>query len=53
LSAGGKGSAPRGYSVPLEKFDDAFERTFGKKPPKPRYVPPPLPAVEEKEQQAK
>jgi hypothetical protein len=49
----GKGSVPRPYSVPQEEFDRRHEQIFGKREPKPRYVPPPLPAVEEKEQQAK
>lgn len=27
----GKGSAPRPYSVPMDKFDEAFDLIFGKK----------------------
>jgi hypothetical protein len=43
LSAGGKGSAPRSYSVPLEEFDRRHEAIFGARPVKQKYVPPPLP----------
>jgi hypothetical protein len=53
LSAGGKGSAPRPYSVPQEEFNRRHEQIFGKRPAKAPYVPPPLPSVEEKEQQDK
>lgn len=52
MSDGGKGSAPRPYSVKFEDFDNSYDTIFGKKPPKPRYVPPPLPdesVVEESE----
>jgi hypothetical protein len=38
-----KGSRPRPYSVPLEEVQAAHEAIFGKKPPRERYVPPPLP----------
>ena len=31
MSDGGKGSAPRPKSVVLEKFDEAWDRIFGKK----------------------
>ena len=41
-----KGSRPRKYSVPLKEFDNSYEATFGKKPPKEQYVPPPLPDME-------
>ena len=40
---GGKGSDPRPFSVPLDEFAANHERIFGKKPPRPRYVPTPLP----------
>lgn len=40
---GGKGSGPRPFSVPLDEFAANHERIFGKRPPRPRYVPPPLP----------
>ncbi len=43
MSDGGKGSAPRPYSVKFEDFDNSYDTIFGKKPSKPRYVPPPLP----------
>jgi hypothetical protein len=29
----GKGSKPRPLSVPRKKFDDSWDRIFGKKPP--------------------
>jgi len=37
-----KGSRPRPYSVPLKDFDNSFDNIFGKKEPKPRWVPPPV-----------
>ena len=43
-----KGSRARPLSVPLNEFNNSFENIFGKKEPKPRWVPPPLP-TEEKE----
>lgn len=43
----GKGSSPRPYSVSLEEFDNKFDTIFGKKEPKERYVPPPLPELKE------
>jgi hypothetical protein len=43
MSDGGKGSNPRPYSVPLEVAHANHEAIFGKKEPKPRWVPPPLP----------
>ena len=43
----GKGSRPRPYSVPKEEFDNSYDTIFGKKEPKPRWVPPPLPEVKE------
>ena len=39
----GKGSRPRPFSIPLEEMDKRHETIFGVKPPKERYVPPPLP----------
>ncbi len=42
----GKGSRPRPLSVPLEELDKNFDTIFGKKEPKPRWVPPPLPGEE-------
>lgn len=38
----GKGSRPRPYSVPLDQVHANHETIFGKKPPKERYVPPPV-----------
>jgi len=38
-----KGSRPRPLSIPLDELNDRIEGIFGKKEPKPRYVPPPLP----------
>jgi hypothetical protein len=38
-----KTSRPRPYSVPLKDFDNSYDTIFGKKEPKPRWVPPPLP----------
>jgi hypothetical protein len=38
-----KGSRPRPYSVPLDQVHATHETIFGKKPPKERYVPPPIP----------
>lgn len=43
MSDGGKGSAPRPYSVKYTDFANSFDTIFGKKPPKEQYVPPPLP----------
>ena len=31
---GGKGDAPRPLVIPMEQFEENFERIFGKKPPK-------------------
>ena len=39
----GKSSRARPYSVPLKEFDATFDTIFGKKEPKPRWTPPPLP----------
>ena len=38
-----KGSRPRPMSVPLEQLNNNIDTIFGKKEPKPRWVPPPLP----------
>jgi hypothetical protein len=38
-----KGSSPRPYSISQEELAARHEQIFGKKPPKERYVPPPLP----------
>lgn len=43
MSAGGKGHAPRPYSIPKEEYDAKHESIFGKRPPRAPYVPPPLP----------
>ena len=43
----GKGSRARPYSVPLKEFDVSYDTIFGKKEPKPRWVPPPIPGEEE------
>lgn len=41
----GKGSAPRPYSVPMETFNENFERIFGK--------PPSIPIKPETEEEAR
>jgi hypothetical protein len=46
-----KGSRPRPFSVSQDTLAANHEAIFGKKPPKERYVPPPLPVVEEKPKQ--
>ena len=38
-----KGSRPRPLSIPLEELNNRLDTIFGKKEPKPRWVPPPLP----------
>lgn len=38
-----KGSRPRPSVVSQEELAARHAEIFGKKPPKPRYVPPPLP----------
>jgi hypothetical protein len=48
MSDGGKGSNPRPFSVPQKDFDNSFETIFGKKEPKPRWVPPPLVVEDQK-----
>lgn len=42
MSDGGKGSAPRPYSVKFKDFDNSYDTIFGKKV-KQQYIPPPLP----------
>jgi hypothetical protein len=42
-----KGSRPRPLSVSPTEFGKNMERIFGEKPPKERYVPPPLPDMTE------
>lgn len=46
MSDGGKGSAPRPYSVKFKDFDNSYDTIFGKKV-KQQYVPPPLPTESE------
>lgn len=38
-----KGSRPRPLSIPIEELNTRLDTIFGKKEPKPRWVPPPLP----------
>jgi hypothetical protein len=38
-----KGSRPRPFAIPFKEFDQSFDTIFGKKEPKPRWTPPPLP----------
>ena len=38
-----KGSRPRPFSISQEELATRHDEIFGKKEPKPRYVPPPLP----------
>ena len=42
-----KGSRPRPSSVSQEELANRHNEIFGKKPPKERYIPPPLPVIEE------
>ena len=49
----GKGSRPRPYSVPLKEYDSSYDTIFGKKDPKPRWVPPPLPEDNDTEKSKK
>ena len=46
-----KGDRPRPMSIPLTEYNDNLDSIFGKKEPKARWVPPPLPVEvpEEKE----
>jgi hypothetical protein len=50
MSDGGKGDAPRPFSVPLEVFDTNHERIFGKRE-RQQYVPPPLPQGDKAKQE--
>jgi hypothetical protein len=38
-----KGSRLRPMSIPIEELNNRLDSIFGQKPPKPRWVPPPLP----------
>jgi hypothetical protein len=38
-----KGSRPRPMSIPFEEIDNRYDTIFGKKTPKPRWIPPPPP----------
>ena len=38
-----KGSRPRPFSISQEELAQRHDQIFGKKEPKPRWVPPPLP----------
>jgi len=38
-----RGSRPRAFSIPLDELNSRLDGIFGIKPPKQRYVPPPLP----------
>jgi hypothetical protein len=38
-----KGSRPRPFSISQDKLAAKHDEIFGKKEPKPRWVPPPLP----------
>ena len=38
-----KGSRPRPMSIPIDELNNRLDTIFGEKPPKPRWVPPPLP----------
>ncbi len=42
-----KGSRPRPFSISQEELAKRHDEIFGKKPPKERYVPPPLPDMTE------
>jgi len=44
-----RGSRPRKSTVGQEELANRHESIFGKKPPKERYVPPPLPAELQKQ----
>jgi hypothetical protein len=38
-----KGSRPRPFSIGQEELGNRLESIFGKKPPRPQYIPPALP----------
>ena len=42
-----KGTRPRPSVVSQEELANRHNEIFGKKPPKERYIPPPLPVIEE------
>jgi len=44
----GKGSRPRPFTVSQQEFNQSFTNIFGEKPPKERWVPPPLPVLDDK-----
>jgi hypothetical protein len=46
-----KGDRPRPLSIPLSEYNDKLDTIFGKKEPKERYVPPPLPVEVEEEKE--
>jgi len=46
-----KGDRPRPLSIPLTEYNDRLDMIFGKKEPKERYVPPPLPVIVEEEKE--
>ena len=46
-----KGSNPRPFEIPREVYESRHDMAFGAKPPKPRWVPPPLPDVPKSQQQ--
>lgn len=43
-----KGSRPRPFTVSQEDFSQSYDNIFGKKPPKERWVLPPLPVLDDK-----
>jgi hypothetical protein len=42
-----KGSRPRPFSVSPTEFGENMDKIFGEKPKRERYVPPPLPDMNE------
>jgi hypothetical protein len=38
-----KGSRPRRLSISIDELNNRLDTIFGKKQPKPRWIPPPLP----------
>ena len=38
-----KGSRPRPSSIPIDELNNRLDTIFGKKEPKARWVPPPIP----------
>ncbi len=45
-----KGSRPRPLSIPLDEYNTKMDAIFGKKQPRPQWVPPPLPDTNKQEQ---